>query len=494
MTKLSTPDMDGEGIGGTVNIKTKGPFDHDGYAASFKVQGIYSALSGKMGSKFNGAVSPVTADGKIGLLVAPTWQVRKFGSYNYENDGWSEETSESDGNDYYMLEAVNYRDYVVEWERYGVSAAIEGKPNEVLSLYLRGNYNRFKDTEQRYRTVIDFTEGDQVALDANSAEFSDLRRFRRDLRDRVKDQNLKALSAGIDLRNEAWQSDGKLGYSKGHAESPDERQYRFRRNTRDGVFRYSFSDAYDLQIDQLGGASIEDPTSCALQRVECTSDSGDETEFDVLLNARYDFNSENPSFVKFGGAFRSKEKTKEVEAFEYIDGPDSFSFANLAGELGDYPYGFEVPRIDLEAARAAFFPNISSFEAERNFEDSELDDWVSNEDVLAGYMMGSTTIGATNLMAGVRVELTKFDTTENRVDLDNEVVLGTESFSRSYTNWLPGVHLRHEFSPNTIFRASFTKSLARPSFGDSAARLASNDDDEEVFLGNPGLEALESTN
>ncbi|WP_221032765.1 TonB-dependent receptor [Actomonas aquatica] len=494
VTKVPTPDMDGEGIGGTVNIKSKSAFDHDGMHASFKAQGIYSALSGKTGYKFNGKFSTVTEDGKLGLLIAPTWQVRKFGSYNYENDGWSEEESPTDGNDYYFLEAMNYRDYVIERERYGVSAAIEGRPNENLDWYVRGNYNRFKDTEQRYRTVIDFTEGDLVALDANSATIEDLRRFRRDLRDRVKDQDLQAVSAGFDFRNSAWTIDGKLGYSKGHEESPDETQYRFRRNTRDGVFTYDFSNAYDLRISQLAGASIENPASYELQRVEFTSDAGDETEFDALLNARYDFGGDAPSFVKFGGAFRSKEKTSEVEVFEYSDGPDSFSFANLAGEIGDYPFGFDVPRIDRAAAAEAFFPNLSSFDAERVFEDSELDDWVSNEDVLAGYVMGSTTIGRTTYTAGVRVERTKFDSTGKQVDLENEVVLGNERFSRSYTNWLPGVYLRHDLSDSIVLRASFSNSLSRPSFGSSAARIAINHDDEEVFLGNPALEALESTN
>jgi TonB-dependent receptor len=492
--KVPMPDMDGEGIGGTVNIKTKSPLDHDGLAASFRSQGTYSALSEEMGYKFSGSVSTVTEDGKIGLLVAPSWQVRKFGSHNYEHDGWSEEESPGDGQDYYLLEAVNFRDYVIERERSGVSLAIEGQPSELLSWYLRGNYNNFKDTEQRYRTVIDFTEGDLVTLDANSGSFEDVRRFRRDLRDRVKEQDLEALSAGFDYRLGAWKIDGKLAYSKGHEESPNELQYRFRRNTRDGVFNYSFTDAYDLQISQTGGVSITDPSAYALQRVEVTNDFGDETEFDALFNVRYDLASANPAFLKFGAAFRSKEKTQEVEVSELTGGPTEFTFANLAGEVGSYPYGFAVPRIDRIAASEAFLPNLSTFDAERIFEDSELDDWVSHEDVFAAYFMGSTTVRKSTFMAGIRVERTEFDTTGKRVDLENEVVLGTESSAKDYTNWLPGLYWRHDLSDNVLVRASYSNSLSRPSFGDSAARFAIDDDNEEVFQGNPDLDALESTN
>jgi hypothetical protein len=88
VTKVPTPDMDGEGLGGQVNIKTKSPFEADGLAASFTAQGQYSALSDQLSSKFNGYLSQRFGDAKqYGLLIAPTWQQRKFGSHNFETGG-----------------------------------------------------------------------------------------------------------------------------------------------------------------------------------------------------------------------------------------------------------------------------------------------------------------------------------------------------------------------------------------------------------------------
>ncbi len=492
VVKAITPDMDGEGVGGAVNIKTKSPFDYKGNHASFKAQGNYSALSGKMGQKFNGVYSTLFNEGTLGLLVSPTWQTRKFGSYNYENDGWSLEEA-PDGTEHYLLEAVNFRDYVIERKRYGASIALEGLATDSLTWFIKGTYNRFKDTEQRFRTVIDFTEGELLSLDDSSASFDSLRRFRRDLRDRVKDQSIEAISAGFDFQDGAWTIDGKIGYSKGHEESPNETQYRFRRNEKDGEFNYALGNAYDLKITQTGGASITDPNSYELQRVEVTNDSGDEKENDLIINARYDLNGSTPAYLKFGTSFRGKKKNQEAEVIEYSDGPGDFTFANFVGEVSDYPY-YHVPRIDLNKIRSAFVGNENSFEGERAFEDSELDDWESTEDVLAAYIMGSIRLGDTNIMGGVRVERTKFQTIGQKVDLENEVVLGTEKTSNNYTNWLPGLHLRHELSENIVLRASYSNSLARPGFKDSAARIGINDDDEEVFQGNPNLKALESTN
>jgi TonB-dependent receptor len=49
-------------------------------------------------------------------------------------------------------------------------------------------------------------------------------------------------------------------------------------------------------------------------------------------------------------------------------------------------------------------------------------------------------------------------------------------------------------NPNLVLRASFSTSLARPSFGESAAFTGINDGDEEVMQGNPALAALTSNN
>jgi hypothetical protein len=59
VTKVPTPDMDGEGLGGQVNIKTKSPFEADGLAASFTTRrGSMPTSSDVFSSKFNGSSSP----------------------------------------------------------------------------------------------------------------------------------------------------------------------------------------------------------------------------------------------------------------------------------------------------------------------------------------------------------------------------------------------------------------------------------------------------
>jgi TonB-dependent receptor len=491
VTKVPTPDMDGEGLGGQVNIRTKSPFEADGLAASASVQGQYADQNGEYSSKFNGHVSQRFGGAKqYGLLIAPTWQSRKFGSHNFETGGaWV--SPEDNGTPFYTMEALEFRDYVITRERFGVNAVFEARPNDATSLYFHGGYNRFTDTESRHLTIFDFTEGTLAAATADSATYTGLRRYGRRLRIREKDQEVTTVMAGGTKQIGAWKIEIQAGYTKGDERRPDELTARFRRNTRDASIRYDTTGAYDAAITQLGGASLLEPSSYAFQRVDLANESGSETESDLGFHARYDFTG-RPAYVKFGALLRAKEKDSEGEVYELDSAPPTFTFANLAEPASDYPY-LRVPRISTAAVKEAFYSNRAGFTGDRVFEDSEFEDFSINEDVFAGYAMGGTTLGRLNILGGVRIERTEFETTGNELDLVAETAI-RRTASRSYTNVLPGVHFRYDATKQLVLRASWSNSLARPSFGDTAFRSLVNSDDLEITRGNPGLEALESVN
>lgn len=493
VTKVPTPDMDGEGLGGQVNIRTKSPFEADGLAASFTAQGQYADQSGEYSKKFNGYVSQrFGADKQYGFLIAPTWQERKFGSHNFETGGaWV--SPEDNGTPFYTAEALEFRDYVINRERYGVNAAFEARPDSATSFYINGGYNRFTDTESRHLTIFDFTEGtlNSASVTADSATYTGLRRYGRRLRIREKDQEVTSLTAGGTKQLGAWKIEVQAGYTKGEERRPDEITARFRRNTRDASIRYDTAGAYRLSVTQLAGASFFEPSSYNFQRVDLANESGSETESDLGFHARYDF-SGRPSYVKFGALLRAKEKDSEGEVHELTAAPATFTFANLAEPASDYPY-LKVPRISTAAVREAFYGNRGAFTGERVFEDSEFEDFSLTEDVLAGYVMGGSQFGRLNVIGGVRVERTEFETTGNELDLVNETATARTA-SRSYTNVLPGVHFRYDLTKNLVARASWSNSIARPSFGDTAFRSLVNSDDLEITRGNPALEALEATN
>lgn len=490
VTKVSTPDMDGEGLGGTVNIKTKSPFDATGLNASASAQAIYSNLTEQFGSKFDASASNVFGGGQAGLLVSATWQERKFGSQNFEiDDGWDLRAAPGGGQPQFFLQDIAYRDYEITRTRYGASAALEFRPQPTTSLQFKGTYNRFTDAENRHVLFLPLGRGTITALDANSATVTGMSRPRRDLRNREKDQELYALSTSFKTRVDAWTYDATGSVSRGREEKPAETVVRFRRNQSDTSFRYTFNGLYAFNLEQLSGPSLADPANYGtLDRLEVTREEGEEIDRNFAVNARYDIGGANPSFVKFGVAYRAKDKESAADITRFT-APASFTFASLVGSVSDYPFGPRVPQIEPTTFLRTFNGNRAGFTGTPLAPDTDLDDWRAEERILAGYAMGGITFGQTKVTAGARVERTEFETRGNTI---RGTAVAPATTSRDYDHVLPSVVVRHDFTRSLVGRASYSTSLMRPAFGETAIARSIADSDGEISAGNPALSALEA--
>ncbi|TQU84347.1 TonB-dependent receptor, partial [Xanthomonas perforans] len=132
-----------------------------------------------------------------------------------------------------------------------------------------------------------------------------------------------------------------------------------------------------------------------------------------------------------------------------------------------------------------------------NLQTSLQDDYTATEDVFATYAMGTWDIGALRMIAGVRVENTQFDATGNQVDVaanGRTATVTPREASSSYTNVLPGLHLRYDSGNDWVLRFAANKTLSRPAFGDVSPRVSINRGDNEVSLGNPDLDPYRSQN
>jgi len=97
------------------------------------------------------------------------------------------------------------------------------------------------------------------------------------------------------------------------------------------------------------------------------------------------------------------------------------------------------------------------------------------------------------LILGARLEHTRIDYTGNNV-FDEKELEGQIQNKNNYTQILPSITLKHNFTNNFILRAAVTTSLARPNYYALAPYVNSKVDDRELFAGNPNLKATYSTN
>ena len=178
----------------------------------------------------------------------------------------------------------------------------------------------------------------------------------------------------------------------------------------------------------------------------------------------------------------------------------------------DYDQDVLGPVGDAGLIREWFFANQASldFEALDSDIESAAASYRVEEDIMAGYVMGSIETGPLTVIGGVRVEQTDAAANGNRTflaeegSLVNGVVLADDtlfvtpvSVSDDYTDVLPSAALRYEVSENVIARAAYYESIQRPNPGQFAPRtfIEQNDDnDVEGVVGNPDLERLEANN
>jgi len=159
------------------------------------------------------------------------------------------------------------------------------------------------------------------------------------------------------------------------------------------------------------------------------------------------------------------------------------------------------------------FTNATLDRFERNELDSIVEsnvgDFSVDEDITAGYLMGTWRAGALTVIGGVRVERTENDVAANRTEIieegsefegeileDDIVVLTPTRDDNSYTNWLPSLSVRFDARDDLVLRAGFFSSVVRPGPEQLAPIFTVEEagGDREGEFGNPSLDPYEALN
>lgn len=515
VSKTVTPDMDADAIGGSVNVKSLSAFDRADGAYSVTMQGSYADLRDETSPKLSGSYSTifnVSDDYKLGLAAAASWFERSFGSDNVETDGgWgsfdAEDAATGDDVEIFGAEEIEQRAYWIARERAGLALNFDLK-GENSSYYLRTLYSEFSDDEYRLRNEYKFSDGKLLSATDSSASFTDAE-MDRDTKDRYEEQSILSMVVGGETYLDAWKLEFSAGYSKSDESEPDRLDADFKGEGLDIAYLTSGrtpqftqgAEAHDLANFELDEIVFED---------NVTEDEEVSARFD--LTREFVWNNNNAAF-KFGGKVRQREKTNTLTAIVYDGGFDNATGADFADDTPDWGLGNFGPGISRSAMKNFFNANRANFDLNRI--DSEIDSkggsFESSEDIWAAYAMLDIDIDKWNIVAGVRYESTDFDTSGNRVELivdevadEERVEISPWDISKSYDHFLPSLNIRYDASEKIIARFAYTQTIARPTFGDSAAfqiiESETTEDDGEIVterkaeVGNPDLDPYESNN
>ncbi|WP_339460406.1 TonB-dependent receptor [Pseudomonas sp. EA_105y_Pfl2_R69] len=482
VVKSLTPDMDANSLGGTVEVESLSAFDHDGLFYTGSAEGSYDDNTDQTSPKFSGAISErfSLGDGvdNFGVAAAMSWQERDFGSDNVETGGaWDFDNGA-------RLEELEQRNYAITRERTGFGLNFDYKPDDLSSYYLRTLYSRYKDTETRNATGIEFADAQSPGERGDAEGY-------RELKSREETQEVQSYVLGGERMQGLWTIGAQAGYSRSSEDSPG------------GIAGAAFEGNDDFADAGFGDSqkprlSIDpgfyDPSNFTLSEVEWEKQKTTDTEQNIKLDLARDYDlSGYAAQVKFGGKLSRREKDNDLEAWKYEDfGDVGLTDADL--NLGQFTKG----NVDYGLGR--FGPGISAKAIKRllgglnkddfyNAEESRVNDFQMSEDINAAYLMNSLDLDDWRFIAGVRYEGTKFEAKGSGIR--DGVFENTRSDTR-YEHWLPGLHARYQLNASTQLRAAWTNTVVRPTFGQLAPGFVI--DGDEASFGNPDLDPLESMN
>jgi TonB-dependent receptor len=477
VTKSITPDMDGDAIGGNVNLITRTAQTETPTIKASAVMS-YSQLVNKFNPQGSLEYSQRLINSRLGFMANVSYYETDRGSDNWERDG----------------DEMELRDYDLTRTRLGLSNTIDYRFDQRNEIYLRSIYNRFTDREFRRRYVF--------IPNADNSPFED-HAIERLTKDRLEKQIVSSFNLGGKHNLKKFNLDYEFAYAEAIQDTP-----------------YDNEAAFTGEVDDL---SIDFETNPNYPTLAVTSDPDylnnalyqfDETVFgnsyarDVNRTGRFNIGipftaAKSSGLIKFGAKVRLKEKNYRVneDVFGWA-GPSDLTLDQFAGGpssasfLGRYTVR---PSVDVDKLITHFNTNQGSYEldVESKLAAEAVESYRATEDVYAGYAMGKWQFNKLMMLGGFRYEMTKVNYNYNTVVYDFNGDLQDiipETGSTDYAFLLPQIQAKYQLNKLTNIRAAVTTSYSRPNFESIVPSSEVEFSGREGTIGNPNLKPVGATN
>lgn len=509
VTKVMTPDMDADGIGGSVNIKTRDALSETPDIRATLAAG-YNNL--RQTPNYNLQFSFGQRYKKLGFQINASYFQNNQGSdnieYKYAKGPFFGSQDEGVDNFFVQFREVQLRHYDITRTRISVSPSLDYRFSENSFIYLRGMYNSFSDDELRRRKIYDLDD----PLSFNYYLFGGVEH---DVRDRIKRQELGTLSLGGEHKIGNATIDYQLFYAAATEREPNRIEALFDSPGQAIAIDFDFTDPdYPVATfpNENNAGNATDFENFELDELVFENSDIRDINFTPRLNITfpYDLDGNNSGYFKFGGKIRMKDKVRDIRTQEFGayfensplypgEGPplnlvtitDGFTETNLLDQ------GYEltnIPSADMLRDFFEFYPQHFIFDRNATRTSSFGEDYKANEIIYAAYGMLRHDIGDLMLLGGLRFEQTDIDYEGSRILLDGNRFIGIDTLTdqRTHSFLLPQMQLRYALTPNFNLRAGLTYTYSRPNFEDVLPYR--EEDREEVKFGNPDLTYPTATN
>ncbi len=490
VTKAITPDMDGDAIGGSINLITP-----TAQSEKLKIAGStsleYNNGIEKTSGQGNLSLSQRVADGKFGYIINGSYSASRKGSDRYELDGW--DGDHPDGLDEFIV-----GDYEIDRNRIGLSATLDYKIGKNSKIYFRSLYSELQELEQR-RETANVAENDDDDILEYSTE--------KELKYRQENQGVYSFNLGGNHISSKFKLNYSVSYAQAFQDTPFNDKIVFK-NDKDVEWGVDLSDKFNPRLTNYkydGSASAFGNSGNYIlddgeQSSTTAKDENTTLKFDIAIPLSL---GDNTGEFKFGAKTRLKNKSygfNYAQEFE-PNGDDDLTLSQFESAYTDNNFmnGDLGETIGYFPDHSNFFnyldANSSSFDTDGAIldEESALESYQASEDVYAGFTQGKIQVDKLMILGGVRYELTKVKYTNAFWDADAEAPI-PQIKENDYGFVLPMLHFKYSINSNTNLRAAVTKSYARPNFEAlvQGAEIAATD--QEAAISNSDLQPVESWN
>lgn len=542
--KTSTPDMDGDAIGGTVDFRTPTAYDfnqqthgsltvggrEESRARDYGDGGLGGSLAGEFAAKFG-------EENQFGLYVSAYWDDRHFansemgGVMEVQGDGeWAFAVANANGGNPSNLDPAknlittgfNVGISSGYERRYGGNFSLDWRPNDDTSVYARGSYaldNTRQDStlsqvlgEDISYSPLGTTGLYQPVIGTVSTRFW--------YETNPEKAALATFQIGGETKLGSWTVAPKVFSGYGEDDRPNHIEISARPAENGGSgFSYGASTlaTYDssgfpfplltpAMYAQLG--SVE--TLPARRAGELTVQYSEQRKQGAQLDAKYDIGAAIFNFLKFGVKYTRSERDATDQDWTTAKFTDGRSFGSLGIIDGYYSsvypgvYNWAVPKINQLALFNLYNTYVTPGDLDTcsglAVNNWNCDSQHGDEAVSAAYALLNMRAGDFEIIPGVRFEHTRI---ANRYWITPYDENGNEQpgyfawNGTTYNEPLPSLFVNYRPSSNTVYRGALWTSYTRPAFiqlAGSSQRQVSADGITTITEGNPNLKPVKSVN
>lgn len=489
LNKVVTSDMDGDAIGGEINLITKNTPNHR--VLNFNVGSGYSWISQKPLWDLGATLGSRFFNSRFGLMASASYQYSPGGSDNTEF-----EYVENDDHSIALKEA-QVRQYYVTRERQSYSLALDYTFNPLHKLYFKGMYNRRSDWENRYRISYKKLNGNsskQSVVMQTKAGSSDNKDARLEL------QQTMDFTLGGEHNFGRLKADWAGSYSRATEDRPNERYASYQLKGED--FASDFKDVgekqpyYSLQLPTLNDSHWK------LSELTNSDQSIAENEWKGKINLTLPLtNGLFGNTLKLGAKYTNKHKTLDKSFFDYETKEvlgDDWRNATVGQIREGFMPGNQYPIGSAFISKGTLGKiDFSQYNGTENLEE-EAGNYNIREQITAGYLRFDQKLGKRlEATAGLRVERTDLKTNGFNVTVPDEgdaTIAPTGTYKHHYTDLLPSLLLKYKFCTDGNLRASVTKTISRPKYSALIANKCFNTADYTATIGDPNTKPAKAFN